>query len=74
MGGQRQPRDHQGQQGLVAELFPTLCDPQVPLSVGFSRQESWSGWPCPTPGDLPDPGIEPMSPVVSFTGRQILYH
>ena len=32
---------------------------QAPLSVGFSRQEYWSGWPCPPPGDLPDPGIEP---------------
>ena len=30
--------------------------------MGFSRQEYWSGLPCPPPGDLPDPGIEPMSP------------
>ena len=29
--------------------------------MGFSRQEHWSGLPCPSPGDLPDPGIEPMS-------------
>ena len=36
---------------------------QAPLSTGFSRQESWSGLPCPPPGDLPDPGIEPVSPV-----------
>ena len=34
---------------------------QALLSMGFSRQESWSGLPCPPPGDLPDPGIEPMS-------------
>ena len=34
---------------------------QAPLSMGFSRQEYWSGLPCPPPGDLPDPGIEPMS-------------
>ena len=34
---------------------------QGPLSMGFSRQESWSGWPCPPPGDLPKPGIEPRS-------------
>ena len=34
---------------------------QVPLSMGFSRQEYWSGLPCPPPGDLPDPGIEPTS-------------
>ena len=36
---------------------------QAPLSMGFSRQEYWSGLPCPPPGDLPDPGIEPESPV-----------
>ena len=31
---------------------------------GFSRQEYWSGLPCPSPGDLPDPGIEPVSPAL----------
>ena len=35
---------------------------QAPLSMGFSRQEYWSGLPFPSPGDLPDPGIEPRSP------------
>ena len=44
----------------------TLCDlwtvpRQAPLSKGFSRQEYWSGWLCPPPGDLPDPGIKPTS-------------
>ena len=45
----------------------TLCDPvdyiacQAPLSMGFPRQEYWSGLPCPPPGDLPDPGIKPTS-------------
>ena len=34
---------------------------QAPLSMGFSRQKYWSEWPFPTPGDLPDPGIEPTS-------------
>ena len=34
---------------------------QAPLSMGFSRQEYWSGLPCPPPGDLPTPGIEPLS-------------
>jgi len=34
---------------------------QAPLSMGFSRQEYWSGLPCPPPGDLPDPEIKPMS-------------
>ena len=41
---------------------------QTPLSVGFSRQEQWSGQPFPSPGGLPDPGIEPRSPVLSFPG------
>ena len=35
---------------------------QAPLSMGFSRQEYWSGLPFPSPGDLPDPGIKPRSP------------
>ena len=35
---------------------------QAPLSMGFSRQEYWGGLPIPSPGDLPDPGIEPGSP------------
>ena len=49
----------------VAQLCPTLYDPmdyQAPPSMGFSRQEYWSGLPFPSPGDLPDPGIEPRSP------------
>ena len=37
---------------------------QAPQSMPFSRQEYWSGLPCPPPGDLPDPGIEPRSPVL----------
>ena len=36
---------------------------QAPLSMGFSTQEYWSRLPCPPPGDLSDPGIEPKSPV-----------
>ena len=53
---------------LVAKLCLTLCDAldcvanQAPLSMGFSRQEYWSGVPFPSPGDLPDPGIKPSSP------------
>ena len=38
---------------------------QAPLSMGFSRQEYWSGLPFPSPGDLPDPGIKPMSPALA---------
>ena len=37
---------------------------QVPLSMGFSRQEDWSGLPFPSPGNLPDPGIEPGYPAL----------
>ena len=36
----------------------------APLYMGFSRQEYWSGLPFPSPGDLPDPGIEPRSPTL----------
>ena len=48
------------------QLFvtPWTVTHQAPLSMGFSRQESWSGLPFPSPGDLPDPGIEPMSPAL----------
>ena len=54
--------------GLVAKSYLTLATPwtvncQAPLSMGFSRQEYWSGLPFPSPEDLPDPGIEPVSPV-----------
>ena len=53
-------------------LFVTPCSVafQAPLSMGFSRQEYWSGLPCTSPGDLPKPGIKPlclMSP--ALTGR-----
>ena len=49
------------------QLFATLWTAahQAPLSLGFSRQEYWSGLPCPPPGDLPNPGIEPTSPASS---------
>ena len=46
---------------------------QAPLSIGFSRKEYWSRLPCLPPGDLPHPGIEPMS-LVSCMGRWVLYH
>ena len=57
----------------MSDFFATLwiiaC--QASLSMGFPRQEYWSGLLFPTPGDLPDPGIEPLSPAVC---RWILYH
>ena len=44
---------------LFSTLWTIAC--QAPLSMGFSRQEYWSELPCPPPGDLPDPWIEPKS-------------
>ena len=38
---------------------------QAPLSMEFSRQDYWSGLPFPSPGDLPDPGIKPVSPALA---------
>ena len=51
---------------LVTKSSPTPCEPmdyarQAPLSMGFSRQEHWSGLPFPPPGDLPDPEIKPST-------------
>ena len=43
---------------LYATLLAIAC--QASLCMGFSRQEYWSGLPCPFPGDFPEPGIEPM--------------
>ena len=48
------------------QLFatPWTVTHQAPLSMGFCRQEYWSGLPFPSPGDLPNPGIEPRSPAL----------
>ena len=46
-------------------VTPWIVARQTPLSMEFSRQEYWRGFPFPTPGDLPDPGIEPASPLAS---------
>ena len=48
---------------LLAWKTPWTVARQAPLSMEFSRQEFWSGLPFPPPGDLPDPGIKPESPV-----------
>ena len=60
--------------GLVAKSSLTLATSwavasQAPLSLGFYREEYWSGLSFPSPGNLPDPGIEPKS----LTLQQILY-
>ena len=47
---------------LLVTPWTVTC--QAPLSIGFSRQEYWSGLPFPSPGDLPDPGIDPRSPAL----------
>ena len=52
---------------LVAQLCLTLCDLMdcsLPGSMGFPRQEYWSGLPFPSPGNLPDPGMELGSPAL----------
>ena len=52
---------------LVAHSCLSLCDSvacQAPLSMEFTRQEYWSALSCPSPEDLPDPGIEPGSPTL----------
>ena len=48
---------------LLVTPWTVAC--QAPLSMGFSRQEYWSGLPFPSPGDLPDPGMEPTAPALA---------
>ena len=48
--------------GLLVTLWTVAC--QAPLSMGFPRQEYWSGLPFPPLGYLPNPGIKPVSPVL----------
>ena len=48
--------------GVRLFVTPWTVAYQVPPSMGFSKQEYWTGLPFPSPGDLPDPGIEPGSP------------
>ena len=51
-------------------VTPWTVAHQAPLSMGFPRQEYWSGLPCPSPGDLPNPGIKSCL----LLGRQIFCH
>ena len=53
------------QSSLFATLWTVADNSQAPWCMGFSRQQYWSGLLCPPPGDLPNPGIEPASPVAS---------
>ena len=68
--------------GLLTMLCLTLATPwtaacQAPLSMRFSRQKCWSGLPFPSPGDFPNPGIEPRSPALQAdslpTGEAPIY-
>ena len=63
MSYQAMKRHRGGCGGGVVQSSPTLCDP-VDCSPPGSRQEYWSGLPFPSPGDLPNPGIEPGSPTL----------
>ena len=61
--------DSWGAWGVSLYVVPNYCDPmncsrQALPSMGFPRQEYWSGMPFPSPGDLPNPGIEPASPAL----------
>ena len=67
--GDKSPGPSGESESEVVQSCLTLCDlwtvaHQAPPSMGFSRQEYWSGLPFPSPGDLPNPGIEPRSPTL----------
>ena len=49
---------------IQLSVTPRTAAHQTPRSTGFFRQEYWNGLLCPPPGDLPNPGIEPRSPVL----------
>ena len=51
-------------------VTPWTIAHQAPPSMEFSGQEYWSGLPCPSPGDLPNPGIEPGSPALQADALQ----
>ena len=55
-------------------MTPWTVAHQVPLSMGFSRQECWSMLPFPSPGDLPDPGMEPGSPALQADFYHLSHH
>ena len=66
--GSRSTTSQKRKESEVTQSCLALCNPivayQVPPSMGFSRQEYWSGLQFPSPGDLPNPGIEPGSPTL----------
>ena len=58
---------------IPVQVFATLWTavPQAPLSMGFSRQDYWSGLPCPLPGDLPDLRVEPASLMLALASMSL---
>ena len=63
---------HFGSVRLFVTLWAVVC--QAPMSMGFSTREYWSGEPFPSPGDLLDPGIQPIYHCVSCISKQVHYH
>ena len=64
---ENEPTSVVSQEVLVSQSCPTLCNPMDSTGssvMEFSRQEYWNGLPCPSPGDHPDPRIEPRSPAL----------
>ena len=62
-----------GTQPCLTLVTPWTAARQAPLSMGFSRQEHWSRLPFPSPGDRPDPGIEPTSPALQADSLALSY-
>ena len=60
------PSGRSPQAAVWLSATPRTVVPQAPLSMGFPRQEYWSVWPRPSPGDLPDPGIKLRSPALQL--------
>ena len=61
-----------GLEAVVSDSYDSMdCTWPAPLSIGFSRQEYWSGLPLPPPEDLPDPGVRLASPVLAV---RFFYH
>ena len=54
-------------------VAPWTVAHQAPLFMGFSKQEYWSGLPCPPSGDLPDPGLKPVSPALQVESLPLFH-
>ena len=80
--GGRDAAGHEGRRVSVSSVpsrvqlsaTPGTVARQAPLSMGLSKQEYWRGLPFPFPGDLPNPGIKPVSPASPALAGGILHH